>query len=361
MSPGTTTLSQFAGQAHRPVLVGGCPRSGTTLLRSMLDSHPSLAIPRETRFVIESWDRRPAFGDLKEAENRRRLAKWIFNRKKTWSDRLGLDPEQAVEHLVQAPPTLGSLLATGFAMHAERHGKPRWGDKRPTYAARMEVIWSLFPNAQFVNVIRDPRACAASMRKLGWYKGSVVPAVEIWLRSIRTVDSWRRRLAADQLLDTRFEDLVADPEDELIRIAEFAGLTVGDAELEEMLRYHERKETRSERYHANVSRPPDTTRLSAWSDVLEPGEIAFIEEATRPLLLEHTYEPAAEGVSPPRDLIRELAALQRRWTVRRLKLRTKERARTLVLHRHPLAAVPAGERPTRAAPSLSAPVPPRDR
>jgi hypothetical protein len=341
------------------VLIGGCPRSGTTLLRSMLDSHPSLAIPRETRFVIEAWDRRPRFGDLKEAENRRRLAKWIFNRKKkTWSDRLGLDPKQAVEHLVQAPPTLGSLLATGFVMHAEGRGKPRWGDKRPTYAARMEVIWSLFPSAQFVNVIRDPRACAASMRKLGWYKGSIVPAVEIWLRSIRSVDSWRRRLATDQLVDARFEDLVSNPEDELVRIAEFAGLVVGDAELEEMLRYHEREETRSDRYHANVSRPPDTTRLSAWSDVLEPGEIAFIEQATRPLLLEHGYEPVAEGVSPPTELVRDLAALQRRWTVRRLKLKTKERARTLVVHRHPLAAVPtlspspgitspaANERPT---------------
>src|SRR6187551_3800317 len=101
----STELSEFAALPDRPVMIGGCPRSGTTLLRTMLHAHPELAIPRETRFVLESWGRRRKFGDLREEANRRRLARWIFMREKTDANRLGLDPEAAVERLVAAAPT----------------------------------------------------------------------------------------------------------------------------------------------------------------------------------------------------------------------------------------------------------------
>ena len=67
-------LSNFVGQPDRPLIIGGCPRSGTTLLRTMLQAGPEVAIPRETRFVLEAWRERRRFGDLRDADNRRRLA-----------------------------------------------------------------------------------------------------------------------------------------------------------------------------------------------------------------------------------------------------------------------------------------------
>ncbi len=212
LSPHGEALSKFAPQLDRPVVIGGCPRSGTTLLRTMLHCHPEIAIPRETRFVLESWLQRTKFGDLEDVANRRRLASWIFERKESQANRLGLDEEEAIERLVAAPPTLGSLLATCFVMYAERNGKPRWGDKRPMYATRLSAIWDLFPNAQFIHVVRDPRACVASVRKLGWYNGKVAPALELWERSIHTVNAWRPKLSADQLLEVKYEDLVTAPE-----------------------------------------------------------------------------------------------------------------------------------------------------
>lgn len=342
--------SKFTGTPARPVLVGACARSGTTLLRAMLDSHPELGMPRETRFVIESWDRRRVFGDLDKEENRRALATWIFDRKETWRGRLGLDHADAVERLVAAPPTLGSMLATIFEMYAQVQHKPRWGDKRPMYANRLEVVFGLFPNAQFVNVVRDPRACAASMRKLDWYEGRVVPAVDLWLRSVEGVDAWRGRLGPDQLLDVRYEDLVSDPTGTLGGIAAFAGIAGDGAAMEAMLRYHERPEERSERYHANVSRPPDPSRATGWTDVLEPGEVAFVEEATGPLLARHGYEPHADGVAAPAELRRELQALRRRRLAQRITRSPKESVRRLFLDRRPLAAAPASQHGERRIP-----------
>jgi hypothetical protein len=45
--------------------------------------------------------------------------------------------------------------------------KQRWGDKRPMHARYLDAVFSFFPDTQFVNIVRDPRAAVASMRKLG--------------------------------------------------------------------------------------------------------------------------------------------------------------------------------------------------
>ncbi len=346
------TLSRFAGQPGRPVIIGACPRSGTTLLRTMLHCHPEVAIPRETRFVLEAWYRRKQFGDLRRPANRRALARWIFRRKRSQSARLGLKPEEAIPRLVAAPPTLGSVLATCFLLYAEKEGKPRWGDKRPLYAARIAAVWDLFPNAHFVNVIRDPRACVASIRKLGWYYGHIPPAVELWERSVKAVDSWRRRLADDQLLDVRFEDLLADPDASLARVAQFIGVAADGGAVESMLRYHEHREPRSERYHANVSRPLDAARTSAWADVLDTAEVAFVEEATQPLMERYGYERVAEAASPPRQLVHDLARRRRRQAAVRQKVAWNDRVQKLLTHRQPLAAeLPATYPASASAPS----------
>jgi hypothetical protein len=331
-------LSKYAGYPDRPVIIGGCPRSGTTLLRTMLHAGPELAIPRETRFVLESWERRRRFGDLRQEANRRRLARWIFKRRKTQADRLGVDPDEATERLVAAPPVLGAMLATCFLLFAEKHEKTRWGDKRPMYAARISNIWDLFPSAHFLNVVRDPRACIASLRKLGWYDGDIAPMAELWERSIKGVDAWREKLAPDQLLDVKYEELVLDPEATIRRAAEFAGLATDDAATEPMLRYHEVEETRSPRYHSNLTRPLDGSRMSGWTETLELPEIAFIEKVTRPLMEAWGYEPVADGVRVPADLLRQFHRRRRRSAASRLKLFWTDRVQKLVTHRYPLAS-----------------------
>ena len=341
--------SAFFGRPGRPVVVGGCPRSGTTLVRAMLNSHPELAMPRETRFVIEAWLRRKEFGDFRLLANRESLARWIFEDKKTHHRKLGLDSEAAVERLKAAPPTLGSLLGMCFVMYAEKHGKARWGDKRPMYAAQMQVVWDLFPEAQFINVIRDPRACVASMRRLGWYRGHVAPAAELWERSIKTVNAWRGRLAHDHVIDVRYEELVTDPETSAARMAAFLGLASDEAAIEQMLNYHERKERRSARYHANLSRPPDPALVSAWTDSLKPAQVAFVEHVLGPLMERYGYECVAPGVAPPAKLLRAFRHRRRRQAAARRKLALRDRFMRSVTYRHPLAAeLPAALTPRTA-------------
>jgi hypothetical protein len=329
------SASAYADHPDRPVFVGGCPRSGTTLLRTMLNSHPELAIPHETRFVIDAWKQRGRWGDLADADNRRRLARWIVGRRKTRSRRLA-KRKPLVRAMVAAPPTLGSVLSVGFELYAERAGKPRWGDKRPSYVLDLDAVFAMWPDAQFVNVVRDPRAVVASICKIGWFEDDLAAGIELWERSQRCAERARRRLAEDQFLELRYETLVAEPRATLERLVAFLGLDPDG--LDAMLAYHERADIRSERMHPLVVRPVTSRPLHAWQERLAVEEVALIERALGGRLARYGYEPVADGVPVPLALRRRLLA--RRAFVRRRRAAAWLREQQLrVTYRRPVAAV----------------------
>jgi hypothetical protein len=313
----------------------------------MLNCHPELAMPHETRFLIKAWKRRRAFGDLSDPENRRRVARWIAGRPKSRLSRLGVGEEELVARLEAAPPTLGSVLGTCFVLYAERQGKARWGDKRPSHAQHLDALFAMFPDAQFVNVVRDPRAAVVSVRKIGWYHGDLGSGVALWERSIQAVDSWRPRLAPDQLFELQYEELVADPRGTLERLAAFLGLSPDGVDA--MLLFHEKSDVPRDRtFHPRVSTPVTGEAVRAWEETLAPGEVAFVEHVLAAEMRRYGYRPAAEGVQVPDELLRRFRRVQRRRALRSLRHRLSE-ARLRATYRRPVAS--RLEAPDRAAPA----------
>ena len=324
-----------------PVFVGGCPRSGTTLLRTMLTAHPDLAIPRETRILVDGYRRRADWGDLRDPENRRRLARWVVERKVSRYANLTEDGDELVERMVAAAPTIGSVLGAGFRLHADHHGKPRWGDKRPSLVLNLDAAFEMFPDAQYVNVVRDPRAVVASIRSVGrrygWSAHGIPGGAETWERSVRAAERWRRRLGPERFLELRYEDLVTDSAAALERVAGFLAL---DPEgLDAMLRHHETADIRDRTMHGFVSRPVTTERMRAWERALRPREIAFVEDVLGDMMGRYGYEPVATGARVPPEL-------RKRHRRRRIETRVeaeRRRARELWLrltYRRPVAAQP---------------------
>jgi len=311
------------GAEDRPVFLGGCPRSGTTLLRTMLHSHPMLAVPRETRFVLDSFRRRNEFGDLRDPANRAKLADWIVGERTTRFHRLKLDPEKARERLAEAPPTLGSVVGTGLAMYAERHGAARWGDKRPLNIDNLPAIFAMFPDVQFISIVRDPRAVVASMKKLGWiddwYNGSVAGGVDRWVRAVLAGRWAASRYRRDQYLELRYEDLVADPERALLSICHFTGLST--EHLNAMLLYHESAaeipQKLRQKYHPLLAQPITTEAATSWTTQLEQEEVAFIEHVAARQMRMYGYEPSVSGVVIPSVLADAWARAKRRRRLHR--------------------------------------------
>ncbi|TDC47856.1 sulfotransferase [Actinomadura sp. KC345] len=283
-------------QTSRPIFVIGCPRSGTTLLQQMLHSHRRIAFPSETRFVHTSYDVRHTFGDLEREENRRRLAEWIVKGEDTKFKVLKLDADAVIEEIVDAPPTLGSALATVFRAYARGHGKPRWGDKRPSYFRRVPMLRRMFPDAQFIHLVRDGRDAVSSLKRMPWYHGDTFSAALTWREAVDMGKRLARRLGPDTFYEFRYEDLVAEPEPELEKLCVFLGETFDPA----MTRaYEHARQTvpSARKWHLRTHEAPNTRNVGAWRDRLEDWEADLVEHVLASRLVDHGY--TLTGVSRP--------------------------------------------------------------
>lgn len=300
--------------SDRPVFVVGCPRSGTTLLALMIHAHPRLAMPPETRFLISTWRRRREFGDLRDEQHRRALARAIVAKGSKVKD-LGVRRRDLRRRIVEAPPTLGSALGTVFQEYARLHGKARWGDKRPLYYQEVDVLLRLFPDAQLVHVVRDARANVASLKRMPWWPYGSVGALASWALAEQCMRRNARRLPADTFHTVRYESLVADPRAELGRLCAFLDEDFDEA----MLRPHlvtgvvpDRKH-----WHGNTRRPvePGTEpRAEAWRTELTAAEVGLVERLHGRALERHGYQLSGDGSTPSPALLaryaRSFAAFQ---------------------------------------------------
>lgn len=217
----------MSGALPVPFIVG-VGRSGTTLLRLMLDAHPLLCIPPETGFVA-----RAAALLTDEARARDRFFELVTTFP-TWPD-FGLDTARFRQTLSQLEPfQVGDGVRAFYRSYAERHGKARYGDKSPTYTARLGIVQSVLPEARFIHVIRDGRDVALSHREVWFGKGnSVEEHIGKWRDLIRKA----RRLSrsCEHYLEVRYEDLVRNTVVEVQRICNFLQLAFAA----QMLRYFE--------------------------------------------------------------------------------------------------------------------------
>jgi hypothetical protein len=293
------------GRKHPPApFVVGMGRSGTTLLRLMLDAHPALVIPPETHFVpgvIEACASGAGPDEIVEAMASMRQ----------WGDH-GIAAGEVLERLrgldrLDAAPA----LRTFYAIHTERAGKPRWGDKTPIYVESMREIAGALPEARFIHLIRDGRDVALSRAARGFGKDqSGQRAGQRWRKRIRAARKQARHL--DHYLELRYEDLVAEPEPALRKACELCELDYDPA----MLNYHERAEERmaemardlpgrdgesvrpaEERMaaHAMTQKPPSQSRVGVWRQEMSPEDIQGFEEEAGDLLAELGYPVGAEA------------------------------------------------------------------
>ncbi|HEY2273248.1 MAG TPA: sulfotransferase [Jatrophihabitantaceae bacterium] len=280
----------------RPVLLVGCPRSGTTLLSVILHAHPRIAMPPETRFLWPVYQDRNSFGDLNSPRNRRKLARRI-TRRDTRFVQLGLDRKKVIRRIVKAPPTVGSAMAIVWQEFARSRGKQRWGEKRPLYWQQMDWLMRLFPDAQVVHLIRDPRACVSSLLDVHWWHGGFYDAVTTWVMSDRELKAFGKRAASDSYYALRYEDLLAEPRAELSKLCDFLGEDFDEAMLE-FAKAAEDIVPERKVWHSRTHGPLDSSRGERWRTRLQPDQVALIEAVAVDQMRANGYEPSASGEPP---------------------------------------------------------------
>jgi hypothetical protein len=284
--------------------VVGLTRSGTTLLRMMLDAHPELTIPPETHFV-------PELIKVARTESGTEAMLDTVTGNRTWDD-FGISTEEMREQLDAVPSgdAAGAVRAF-FDAYAKLQNKPRWGDKTPAYMLSVQRIGRTLAESRFIHLIRDGRDVALSQRARAINEQPPVSEQAArWIKRIHKSRDQAATLKGPRYVEARYEDLVRDPEATLRRICEFIDLPWDPG----MLGYHERSAERLAEMagglraegthaeqepgyrienHAPTTEPPDSSKLDKWKTEMAAEDVAAYERVAGDLLMELGYEVVA--------------------------------------------------------------------
>jgi hypothetical protein len=269
-----------------PFFIVGAPRSGTTMLRLMLNNHPNLAVPFESGFIPHFYRTRAEYGDLSVRANAERMLSAIAENPFTKKGRLVLDGDAILSHPISG---YADLVYAIFAEYARSKGKQRWGDKTPAYVNYLDMLWELFPGCHIVHLVRDGRDIVLSLRGLDWGTKDIVKAAQDWQR----MTSLGRRTGnalGEHYLEVRYEDLVLHTEATLLRICEL----LREPYTADMLAFHLSAEAElprdSLRWHTSSVKPPDAAKLFMWKQQMSPADRRIFEEIAGGALEMFGYE-----------------------------------------------------------------------
>lgn len=272
-----------------PIFIIGCERSGTTLLRAMLNNHPNIAIPYEAGQFSNMvsfacpWSKRlskdAATSMIREILNHPKVHLW------------NIEETQVLKELGQQADefSYGDVLSAIYMTYARREGKSRWGDKTPVNTFDLPEIIKAFPTAKFIHIVRDGRDVYLSWAKAEWARHGLRKAARKWKGWVWSAYRHGERLGHRHYLLIRYEDLVREPHRELLRICEF----LGEPFFETMLSYYEKGDIIPERdrsFHQLLTRPPETSRIFAWKRTLTQEERNDFEKIAGSILLRYGYE-----------------------------------------------------------------------
>ena len=271
-----------------PLFVLGVSRSGTTLLRVVLDRSPGIAIPDESFFIPLLARRHRGKVDrgrfLDDVSRLSTPAAW------------GLSPADIATRLRPGMQT-GEAIAAIFEAHAAKEGKPRWGDKTPMYMRHLRVLERLFPDAQYIHLIRDGRDAALSFLRMPegtftrtWaHPHSAADFACLWRTEVAAARELGQRVGSSRYFEVGYEDLVARPEDMVRRICEFASLPYEPA----MLDYRGAVDV-SEKPHQQRLLQPLTPGVRDWRTQMTAEDVRAFESIAGDLLGQVGY-----GLSEP--------------------------------------------------------------
>ena len=241
-----------------PIFLVAAERSGTTMLRLMLDHHPEVAFFSEFEFAV---DRISDSGDFPDVGSYR---EWIAK------DRVFLDSGFRVDPALGYPELVRSFLE----QKRRRDEKPQVG---ATVHWGIDRLGSVWPDARYIHLLRDPRDVARSTIAMGW-AGNVWTGVERWLEAEAAWSRLRDGLPRDRWVELHYESLVQDPEGQLQAICDFLGV---------------RYDARMLEYPEFTTYPaPDPSVASRWQQTLSEEELGLLEQRVGSRLADCGYLPS---------------------------------------------------------------------
>lgn len=244
-----------------PLFLVAAERSGTTLLRLMLDGHPQIAWPCEFDYALEWPEAKPGeWPDLVDF----------------WSALAANRQARQARVQIDAKLEFPDLVRSLYAQLRARTRKPIVG---VTAHGHYEQLLRLWPDARFIYLVRDGRDVARSHVEMGW-AGNVWAAAKVWRDAEHAWRSLATRIPEERRIELRYEALVREPERELTRLCAFLGVDYAPELLEYPLR--------------STVAAPDARLAERWREQLSARDLSLLAREIGPELAARGYAASDE-------------------------------------------------------------------
>lgn len=250
---------------NQPILIGGCARSGTTLLRLMLNSHKNIAGGRES---------------------------WLFVSRKIDQELLAKDfdmPLSKINEIFGESQCRASFIDLFFEEYLKRNTGDRWAEKTPKNVHMLGYISKHFPRFKFIHLVRDGRDVVCSLREKR-VNLSLKQCVGRWLKDVQSGLKYRDE---PWYLEVKYENLVSDTRTVMEQILDFIGEPWDETVLEhykddKTIENFSAKQTRPENFE-KLQSPVNTTSVSRWKKDLSQKDIDYCNKRMQTLLSKLEY------------------------------------------------------------------------
>ena len=244
------------GKALDPTFVVGCERSGTTLLRVLLDRHSMVAVTEETHFFPRIYER---FRASHQYSGHNALFSLIQDDPRMAKQ--PIDRQLILNRFKGYPPDFKHLFQSVLEEYADQHKTLHVVEKTPGHLAYVEQIFKWFPMARVVCIVRDGRDVARSLMKADWTRKNLRLQAMVWrwaaAEGMRLANRYPR-----QFMQVKFEDLLCHPQRTLGSVDQFIGINFEEQQLSTGT--PTRFNLQDNALHQKTLEPLDTSRIGAW-------------------------------------------------------------------------------------------------
>jgi len=274
----------------------GRPRSGTTLLRTLLDAHPNVIVPTECPFILQLYKRYNKISN----PDKKTIDKIIIDLQKVWLfNYIKIDVELLKKSLYEYSGNINYLTLCKIIILHYTAAFPKEkiilvGDKNPVYAYKFKKTYKIFENeCKYIQIIRDPRDQIISLRNLKMEIPITSTVAKNWAYADITFNYIAKK-NKDNFMTVKYEDLVTEPEKKLKEVNDFLDIPYNS----DVLKFHEKKEEYKKQFsekllkngHKSLLNPIKPDKIGLWKNKLTTKEKEIIELITEKQLRLYGYE-----------------------------------------------------------------------
>lgn len=280
------------GESVYPFFVVGSGRCGTTLLRRILQASREIHIPPENWILGKVIRRFHQHNWLLSWEQTVETVVAAHEYRTHWFDAAASQVMREAQNWKREQRSLQRLLDRLYCFHGENEGAvfDRWGDKTPMNINHMEAILKVFPQAQFVHMLRDGVDVIHSWLEHGLYKEDIKNAAHRWKQAVAISQGFGNK-HPDRIIEVRYEELCQNPEKVVRDLCNFLSIQYEDDLLSRSDHHDEMRKAQSVEHFQNAFKSITTDSIGKGRKALTGEQKRKVAPIIKAKVIRLGYDP----------------------------------------------------------------------